>query len=598
MSPTTFRLSILCAALLPCFSHAAGLGEITLHSRVGEPLRAEIPLLAGPGESFDTACFSLAPVRGADLPVVTSARTRLVRDGNGLRLILTGTKPVAEPVFMIAVQAACGIDLQRDYVLMPSAPLMLADAPEVAPPTAAVANTKRGGAKYRDVVARQGETLESIAEAQAPGSLAQQRRMLNAMKRANPGVAPEQLLAEGTIVRIPDRQQRVAAEREESIESSVGESRPTPAAPPPKPKPAKARPAVAPSADKGGDRLLLGAADEVAKPVEKRASAQGSLLEVEERMAKLENTIQQLNQEIDKMNAALTLAAQTIEAQQKLQQVQAQAAQVAPAPTPAVQTASTLANDKSDGGNWLELLLSALGGGAIAVGLASFLARRKEHTAEEEAPLAFVGGYRQEVQVRPSAVPKAADSIPPAPPTLPPAANVDTALDSTHSGFSQAQVSEVDINLNDDNSVLELAEIMLSFGRLRGAADTLALHIEESSPDNIRPWSMLLDLYRRGDMREEFDSLAAKMRPKFNVNIPAWEENVSPVSGLKSLEDYAHIVWRTSHSWGTQECLDYLFELTHDNRAGQRSGFPLEVVEEIALLIRVLEVGYGLQRPA
>ena len=206
MSPRTFRLSILCAALLPCFSHAAGLGEITLHSRVGEPLRAEIPLLAGPGESFDTACFSLAPVRGADLPVITSARTRLVRDGNGLRLILTGTKPVAEPVFMIAVQAACGIDLQRDYMLMPSPPLMLADAPELVAPTAVVASSKRSGGKYRELTARQGETLESIAEAQAPGSMAQQRRMLNAMKRANPGLAPEQLLAEGTVVRIPYRQ--------------------------------------------------------------------------------------------------------------------------------------------------------------------------------------------------------------------------------------------------------------------------------------------------------------------------------------------------------------------------------------------------------
>lgn len=598
MSPRAFRLSLLCAALFPCFSQAAGLGEVTLLSRIGEPLRAEIPLLAGPGESFDTACFSLVPVRGADLPVITSAKTRLIRSGDSLRLTLTGSKPIAEPIFMIAVQAACGIDLQRDYVLMPQAPLMQADAPEVMMPTALVA-TSKGRGKYREWTTRQGETLESIAEAQAPGNLAQQRRLLSAIKRANPGIASEQLLAEGTVVRVPDRQQRIAAEKEENLETNAGENRPAPVAPPPKPKVAKARPPVALPSDKAGDRLLLGAADEVIKPVEKRASAQGSLLEVEERMAKLENTIQQLNQEIDKMNAALSLAAQTIEAQQKLQQVQTQAAQLAPAQKPAVQTTSVLSSDKPESGNWLELLLSALGGGAVAVGLASFLSRRKEHSADDEAPLALAGGYRHEVQVRPPIAPQVTPSTPPTPPTLPPAAVEDSALlDSTRSGFSQAQVSEVDLNPDDDNSVLELAEIMLSFGRLRGAADTLALHIEESSPDNIRPWSMLLDLYRRGDMREEFESLAAKMRPKFNVHIPSWEENVAPVSGLKSLEDYAHIVWRTSHSWGTQECLDYLYELTHDNRAGQRGGFPLEVVEEIALLMRVLEAGYGLTRPA
>ena len=81
---------------------------------------------------------------------------------------------------------------------------------------------------------------------------------------------------------------------------------------------------------------------------------------------------------------------------------------------------------------------------------------------------------------------------------------------------------------------------MLSFGRIRGAAETLAMHIEESSPDNIQPWTMLLDLYRRGDMKPEFDKLAARMRTKFNVLIPTWEFSTAPVSGLKSLEDYAH----------------------------------------------------------
>ena len=154
----------------------------------------------------------------------------------------------------------------------------------------------------------------------------------------------------------------------------------------------------------------------------------------------------------------------------------------------------------------------------------------------------------------------------------------------------------VDVDFDDGNSALELAEIMLSFGRIHGAAETLAQHIEENAPDNIQPWSMLLDLYRRGDMRAEFETLATRMRNKFNVHVNAWEDSSTPVSGLKSLEDYAHVVWRINHSWGTQDCLDYLFDLVHDNRAGTRGGFPLEVVEEIALLMRVLEEGYGLRR--
>jgi len=41
--------------------------------------------------------------------------------------------------------------------------------------------------------------------------------------------------------------------------------------------------------------------------------------------------------------------------------------------------------------------------------------------------------------------------------------------------------------------------------------------------------------------------------------------------------------------------MDYLDKLVHDTRDGQRSGFPLEVVEEIVLLMLILEDAYGLQ---
>ena len=143
--------------------------------------------------------------------------------------------------------------------------------------------------------------------------------------------------------------------------------------------------------------------------------------------------------------------------------------------------------------------------------------------------------------------------------------------------------------------MLELAEIMLSFGRLRGAAETLAEHIDETMSQSIEPWSMLLDLYRRGGMREEFDALAGKMRQRFNARIPAWNESTTPVSGLNTLEDFPHVLQKASSLWGTQASIDYLYSLVHDTRAGQRNSFPLEVVEEIALLMRILVDGYGLQ---
>ncbi|MFZ1447098.1 MAG: hypothetical protein WAS49_16830, partial [Candidatus Dechloromonas phosphoritropha] len=157
-------------------------------------------------------------------------------------------------------------------------------------------------------------------------------------------------------------------------------------------------------------------------------------------------------------------------------------------------------------------------------------------------------------------------------------------------------LKSVDVKYNQDESTIALAEIMLSFGRLQGATETLARHIEESASDNPRPWLMLLDLYRRGGLRADYTKLLPALRKKFNLQVPAWQDLEIPASGLKSLEDYEHVITRLTATWGTQNCLDYLYRLVHDNREGQRSGFPLEVVEEIVLLMLILESAYGLER--
>lgn len=591
MNTKLFRLNALGLALVSGYAGAVGFGEIILHSRVGEALRAEVPLLAGAGESIETACFSLAPLPGSELPAVSNARIRLVRSGTAYRLVISGTRPVAEPIFVIGLRANCGFDLQRDYVLMPSPPVMQAAADgEATPPIANMAPRKSGN--FREWQAHDGDTLAGIAESQAPDGV-EQRRLLQAMKRANPGLSADEPLPEGALVRIPNLRQRATVERSAPPSSSA--PRPLRAqreeAPPPRPKKI-AKPEAAPSqAEKGGDRLVLGKPPEELRPGEKATPPRASLNEMEERMLKLETTLQALNQEIDKLNSALALTTEALAIQNKIQA--AQSAPPAPDTAPAIKAgvATPPPVDRPSQNNWLELLFSALAGGGIAAGMAHLLSRRRQRPGDDELPLA-ISGYRPEFQVRPSAssgfqAQAAGTAQPTETVSAPTGSTVDIPLEA----------ETVDVNYNEGGTALELAEIMLSFGRVRGAAETLAQYIEENSPENIQPWSMLLDLYHRSDMRAEFETLASRMREKFNVHVPSWTDSDRPISGLKSLEDYAHIVWRASNSWGTQECLNYLYELVHDNRAGQRNGFPLEVVEEIALLMRLLEEAYGLKRP-
>jgi pilus assembly protein FimV len=282
----------------------------------------------------------------------------------------------------------------------------------------------------------------------------------------------------------------------------------------------------------------------------------------------------------------MALTAESLALQKKLQAAQAAEAGALPAPVakPAVPPPAT-------GSSWPEILLAALFGGTVAAGLALFLSRRRGATVGAELPLAIAvrspgnGPGRRPAPTAPVAL----AATPPA-----------VAVDAAHEGFSRlpGDVKALEVRFNEDESAIALAEIMLSFGRVQGAAEMLAQHIDEGSPDNPRPWLMLLDLYRRGGMAGEYARLAPAVGKRFNLAVPAWETLGTPLSGLKSLEDFPHALEQATAMWGMQGCVDYLYDLVHDTRGGQRGGFPLEVVEEIVLLLLVLEDAYGLRRQA
>jgi hypothetical protein len=147
------------------------------------------------------------------------------------------------------------------------------------------------------------------------------------------------------------------------------------------------------------------------------------------------------------------------------------------------------------------------------------------------------------------------------------------------------------------NPVMELAEIMLSFGRLQGAAQTLQEYIEANPKEALQPWVKLLDIYRTGDMHAEFDALAHKLNKNFNVEVQHWDEQAVPLAETETeeqlpkattLEELPHICAQLVARWVLPDCLDYLHQLLRDNRGGQRSGFTLPVVQEILLLIDIL----------
>lgn len=159
---------------------------------------------------------------------------------------------------------------------------------------------------------------------------------------------------------------------------------------------------------------------------------------------------------------------------------------------------------------------------------------------------------------------------------------------------------------------MELADIMLSFGRVKGAAQALQEYIDHNPQEALQPWIRLMDVYRMAGLREEFDKVARNLNQHFNVEIQQWDpaeptlnrhtidmvldddlgeivQSVPTAPRAESLEEMSRLMQQIIELWREGDVLAYLQQLLRDNRGGKRSGFSLNVVEEILFLIDLKE---------
>lgn len=141
--------------------------------------------------------------------------------------------------------------------------------------------------------------------------------------------------------------------------------------------------------------------------------------------------------------------------------------------------------------------------------------------------------------------------------------------------------------------VMELAEVMLAFGRSGQAIEALSRHIHSHPRQAIDPWLKLLDLYQQSDLRPEFEALASDLHSHYNIALPNWDDciaspDMAHETGPLTLESLPHIMSRLTETWGSPAALDYLNKLLDDNRGGQRLGFSMSLVRDILLLRDIL----------
>lgn len=579
------------AACMPLGIQAAGLGEATVRSALAQPLRAEIQLVGADAGELTPDCLRLRPGQaGDDLPWITDASIQIARQGGSVAAVVSGRRPVSHPVVMLGVTLGCGVQMKRDYALLlgptvaGGAEALDGISPPTLAPAAAPASRPSVPSRGTRWQAQAGDSAAGIAALLRPDDRSGQRRLAGQIVAANPDAFPD-----GADRALPaDAQLDIPASRTSTARRT--------------PPPVPAGPRVLPrSTENGRDRLsLLGGHSEpqlraslmlgdAGPPGRTTGDAERDQLRREQQLVLALDDKIASGLALDDRVRQLEAIQARLNAENKRLQAQLDALQPR-SPRPAPQRDTPWA-----------LIAAGLGACGLAViGIAGWRRRAKAsvHSLADAGPDPGMPDPDADLHLEPLTTadiwpddetrqdaPGAAPALDWSPPTVLPNA------------LGPSSLLHIDDSIEEHDSAVELAEIMMSFGRVQGAAETLAEFIRANPKQSVRPWIKLMEVYKAAGMRMEFDALAHRLNKTFNVKAVTWEEFDQIKAGTEVLEQMPHIVGQITANWGTRDSQAYVARLLRDNRKGTRQGFPIGIVDDLLCLSGVLEILLGPYKP-
>lgn len=189
------------SSLLAVEAAAIGLGQATVSSGLGEPLRMSIPVSLQSDEEI--GCVQVRP-HGDDLPAVFNTRSQVLRSGTQTRIEIRSPLAVDEPAIGIVVSVGCASPVARDYVLFLDPPMVGAQVDST--PATALVTTRapRARAPASDAPAATARTEPSTT---APPRPARRR----APAPPTPSPRPEATTARAATMSPSDSRPRQAA---------------------------------------------------------------------------------------------------------------------------------------------------------------------------------------------------------------------------------------------------------------------------------------------------------------------------------------------------------------------------------------------------
>lgn len=641
----TTLVASLGGVLSPLTASAVGLGQANTASRIGGPLRVEIQMLADDAERIELSCIRLAgapPGYNDDVPWLNNGSLSFESGPRG-RILIIKARPSSHPAIMLGLRIECGAGLRRDYTLLLNPP----DTEEVSLPSMpASVSTVAAGEPVRAPVAtaerswrvQSGDSARSIAESLIPDDANAQRRFARAILNRNAarlgsGMTSRSPLPAGVELALPPLPApHLATLPERAPQDTAPSTRASNISPAP-----RSSRASGPGTNR--DRLFvtggtedslrmatsIGPRKELNEEQRSRLRTEMQLIatldekiatqiELSERLRQLEVMQERLKQDAARLEGEL----QTARALQSMPPDAADAAMTIRATPPLTSTAPQASSSgsaeapghKAPAPWYASGTFIAAGLLTLASGIATALWFRRGRSSSPlegdtiSAPRQADVAGDMDVAEHLIAPLSEADIWPDEEGHAPKvSARTASAMEGalgqfTASGLGPVSLLQIiDDDVEEHDSAIELAEIMMSFGRVHGAAQTLADFIRSNPKQAVKPWLKLLEVYRAANMRTEFDALTVQLNKTFNVRTVEWDAFELARQTPESLESMPHILARLNEVWGKRECQAYLHGLLRDNRQGTRQGFPLAIVDEILTLLGVLESQIGPYRP-
>lgn len=570
---------------------AIGLGDLRGQATLGAGVSLQIPLLGAEKLNLDPGCFRLIQPTSGDLPWLKRGSFS-IQPGQPPVLEIRSAAPLREPLMQVVVYLACGHEVSREYTLMAS-PSMTQEVPEktdralVAPGAVLRPVSEQPMVSSRRTT-RSRPALQSASDADVSPVAVSKKQLPS---RQSPSMPDRVVWSEGGEVGEPSL--RLAVQLETLVPGIREAQR---------------------EVLRLEYRMLMALNEQATTQMataEKLRNMEGTLGELQQRAA---DFAQRIEKDSATSLAAQAPAATPLPSSEALKP----AAPVSKPSSAAVEPVRSVDNGFSSWG-WYGALLGSLLGVVGWLGWRHWQQRRQE-PAEAEGIAVEV--FEPEVVVDPQRPGEKEEvggvDLPFEPAAMGMPMQVDVDLDASaqenepelpkaeRQPVHQDSVLSINATSLDEhfeaNPVMELADIMLSFGRVKGAAQALQEYIDNNPQEALQPWIRLIEVYRIAGMRAEFENVARNLNKNFNVEVLNWEGEQSAAHQVggegaalpmaprpQSLEDMPRLMSAVVDQWSGGDVVGYLYQLLRDNRGGQRLGFALPVVDDILFLIELKE---------